>query len=510
MPERPVEFVVPAGDLSTTVSAAQPSPSWLADAVVYQIFPDRFARSARVPPPGELEAWDAPPSLYGFKGGDLFGVTERLDYLADLGVNTIYLNPIFSSASNHRYHTYDYYSVDPLLGGVAALTELRDALKRRSMRLILDGVFNHTGRGFWPFHHILECGEDSPYADWFCIKEWPVQAYAESSEPTYDAWWQMPALPKLNLDNPAVREYVLDVVEHWTLFGVDGWRLDVPEEISAPGFWSEFRERVHRHNRSAYLVGEIWDLAPEWLTGNRFDGLMNYPLYRVALGFAAAELRGDLEAGGQTLTTLTASQALAALERLASAYSPATALSQLNLIGSHDTARVRTLVSGDDDAVRLAAVLQMTFPGVPCIYYGDEIGLTGEADPGCRGAFPWHESAWHLPTRDFFRRLIALRREHPALRSGEWVAVGAADGILAFARWHRRELAIVCINAAAEAKSLRLRLPTTLRFSERTTIWRSCDDDASASAPPCSGRPPRVSLPLPARSAAIVCWPVEG
>ena len=225
-------------------------PAWVTDAIVYQIFPDRFARSPRVHKPGRLEDWDAPPTRHGFKGGDLLGIVEHLDYLVDLGINTISLNPIFASAANHRYHTYDYRQVDPLLGGEAAFRELLDTAHQRGLRVILDGVFNHAGRGFWPFHHVLENGAASPYLDWFVVNpEWlssgrPLHAYPESQDSAaprrreslsafgYRAWWDLPALPKLNTDNPDVREFLLTVAEDWTRFGADGWRLDVATEIA--------------------------------------------------------------------------------------------------------------------------------------------------------------------------------------------------------------------------------------------------------------------------------------
>src|SRR5580765_2162823 len=183
------------------------TPDWVRDAIFYQIFPDRFAGSERVHKPGTLEPWDAPPTVNGFKGGDLRGITEHLGYLEDLGVTAIYLTPIFSSGSNHRYHTYDYFEVDPLLGGDDALRELLDTAHGRGMRVVLDGVFNHTGRGFFPFHHLMETGASSPYRHWFHTDARldagrPLQAYpASGTAPSvfgYKAWWNLPALPKLN------------------------------------------------------------------------------------------------------------------------------------------------------------------------------------------------------------------------------------------------------------------------------------------------------------------------
>ena len=215
------------------------TPAWVRDAVFYQVFPDRLARSGRVPAPGELEPWDAEPTSHGFKGGDLYGVVEHLDRLRRLGVTALYLNPVFASASNHRYHTDDYFQVDPLLGGNEALRELLDAAHARDMRVVLDGVFNHSGRGWWPFHHLLENGMQSPYRDWFYLADGvragtqPLNAFptdaqlaemdarhggpgiprGQRSRETlgYEAWWDLPALPKIRLDDPQARDHILEV-----------------------------------------------------------------------------------------------------------------------------------------------------------------------------------------------------------------------------------------------------------------------------------------------------------
>ncbi len=437
-------------------------PTWVRDAIFYQIFPDRFASSDRVHKPGVLEAWDAPPTVHGFKGGDLYGIAERLPYLEDLGVNAIYLTPIFSSASNHRYHTYDYLTVDPLLGGDAALRELLDAAHDRGMRVILDGVFNHTGRGFWAFHHVVENGAASPYRGWFHFDDArldggrPLDPYPEpgASPDTfgYAAWWGLPALPKLNTDDPEVREYLFRVAEHWLRFGVDGWRLDVPTEIGDGSFWREFRRRCRAIQPDAYLVGEIWHVAPDWLRGDRFDALMNYPLGEAILGFAAGPMldlsvvRGHLEYE-RNIRSLDGPAFAARLTELASAYDPDVVVAQLGLIGSHDTPRARTVVGDDLAGVRLATLLLATFPGAPCIYYGDEIGLRGGNDPGCRGAFPWDESRWEPGLRDAVRAVLQLRRTESALRHGEFRILAAAGAAMAF----ERTLAVSRLTVVANA-----------------------------------------------------------
>ncbi len=438
------------------------TPAWVRDAVFYQVFPDRFAASDRVHKPGPLEPWDLPPTSHGFKGGDLLGIAEHLDYLTDLGITALYLTPIFASASNHRYHTYDYLAVDPLLGGDHALRELLDAAHARDVRVVLDGVFNHTGRGFWPFHHVLETGAASPYRHWFHFDHAsldagrPVVAYPHPEAPvadrSYRAWWGLPALPKLNTDNPEVRAYLFGVAEHWLRFGIDGWRLDVPAEIDDEAFWQEFRARCRVVRSDAYLVGEIWQSAPDWLRGDRFDALMNYPLAAAINGFVGGDrLAGDILAEhhelSQSVRPLDGDGFANRVIELDRNYDPDVVAVQLNLLGSHDTPRLRTVLGGDPQAVRLATLLQMTLPGAPSVYYGDEIGLSGGNDPASRGAFPWDTGRWEPGLRDSVRSLIALRRSEPALRAGPVVVAGAAERAVAFDRGVGDRRFVVAVNA---------------------------------------------------------------
>ena len=447
------------------------TPAWVRDAIFYQIFPDRFASSARVHKPGVLEPWAAPPTTHGFKGGDLWGIAEQLPYLEDLGVNAIYLTPIFSSASNHRYHTYDYLSVDPLLGGDDALRGLLDAAHDRGMRVVLDGVFNHTGRGFWPFHHVLETGASSPYRDWFVLDDArldggrPLLAYpppgTPASELGYQGWWGLPALPKLNTANPEVREFLLGVAEHWLRFGIDGWRLDVPMEIDDEAFWQEFRRRCRAIQPDAYLVGEIWQVAPEWLRGDRFDALMNYPLAEAIIGFTGGS-RLDMTVIGQhyefsrSLWPLDGPAFGARVMELATAYDPDVVAVQLNLLGSHDAPRLRTVLGDDVTGVRLATLLQATLPGAPCIYYGDEVGLRGGNDPACRGAFPWDAAGWEPGLRETVRALLRLRSAEAALRDGPLRVVGAEGSAVAFERGAGASRFVVVVNAGDSPVRLRL------------------------------------------------------
>lgn len=427
------------------------TPEWVRDAVFYQIFPDRFAMSERIPKPANLQAWDAPPTYHGFKGGDLLGISEHIDYLRALNVNAVYLNPIFASASNHRYHTHDYFEVDPLLGGNAAFEHLLGTLHANGMRVILDGVFNHASRGFFQFNHLLECGHESPYTDWFHVHGWPINAYQEHEPANYAAWWGLHALPKFNTDNPAVREFLFNVAEYWLKEGIDGWRLDVPSEIDDDDFWREFRRRCKAINPEAYLVGELWGEASRWLKGDQFDAQMNYPFTRAVFGFAGGHLLDQsdtVHTGLGYIEPLDGPQFAAALGDMHHRLPIEIVQAQMNMVSSHDTPRVITIANGDWSTVRLIFICQMTVAGAPNIYYGDEIGLPGNRDPDCRRAFPWQDPAqWNAPLLEFVRRLTALRQQTPALRRGDFAILHAARRLVVYRRSYEGQVAVIALNA---------------------------------------------------------------
>jgi cyclomaltodextrinase len=318
------------------------------------------------------------------------------------------------------------------------------------MRIILDGVFNHASRSFFQFSHVVENGPLSPYVDWFFVERFPLRPYhAPRGQHGYAAWWGLPALPKLKVTTPAVREFLWNVATHWLDFGIDGWRLDVPEEIDDDEFWREFRRCVKDANPEAYVVGEIWHKAARWLQGDQFDAVMNYLFTRACLGFFVGDnlLRSEVaQTGYQTIDTLTAEEFQDEIKALLGMYDRSITEVQFNLLGSHDTPRFRTLARGDDTAYRLATLFQMTYPGAPCVYYGDEIGMEGTHDPGCRGAFPWDETQWDQELRTFVRRCISLRRAHPALRRGEFNWLFAGQGVVAYLRKLGNEAVIVVLN----------------------------------------------------------------
>jgi cyclomaltodextrinase / maltogenic alpha-amylase / neopullulanase len=459
------------------------TPDWVRDAVFYQIFPDRFAKSKRVSKKGlNLETWDSSPTPYGFKGGDLLGISEHLDYLQDLGINAIYLNPITASASNHRYHTYDYFKIDPLLGGDLAFRELLDSAHARGIRIVPDGVFNHASRGLWQFHHVLENGAGSPYVDWFHFnpehlqgkKHWGAyptpeeQAHLKNGTPSYDAlgyhaWWNLPALPKFNTDTTAVREFIFDAAVHWIKFGADGWRLDVPAEINDDSFWREFRQRVKTANPDAYIVGEIWHESKRWLQGDQFDAVMNYLLTGGLMGWLIGDRLPsyifDIGDYRKYLRPLNAEGFANWIDYLLQLYDPAINEVQLNLLDSHDTSRFITTAGDDQSALKLAWLFIFTYVGAPCIYYGDEVGLCGGTDPSCRGAFSWNKKDWDRDLQGFVKQLTSLRHAHPALRRGIYQRLYARDDVYAFARHTSEETIIVAINAGLNTTVTDIPLP---------------------------------------------------
>lgn len=492
----------------TSNSSSEP-PAWVGDAVFYQIFPDRFALSAKIHKPGPLQKWGSAPTAHGFQGGDLLGVVEHMDYLQQLGITAIYLNPVFKSASNHRYHTYDYYQVDPLLGGNSALKKLLNAAHNRGMHVILDGVFNHSGRGFWPFHHVMENGVESPYVDWFTLFGFPPNAYDSTQRPNYEAWWNLSALPKLNINNDEVREYLLKVGEYWIHFGIDGWRLDVPEEVTAEGFWQDFRRRVKKINSDAYLVGEIWQLAPEWVRGDRFDGVMNYPLSLIAMNFFAAEsLRTEFRTEEYQLEALTARGALQKLTQLFESYTPIEQRGQMNILDTHDTPRFVTAAGGDYSALHLAILMQMTLPGAPSVYYGTEIGMMGARDPDCRRAFPWEASRWHHSTQNWTKAAIALRHQEKVLRHGIFVPIAGYENILAYILSGEKEDILVVFNANQKEVTAKLVLPVDHNcYRTHHDLWEvNINSDFSLRWGGGGGKdhPIALELTLPPRNARVI------
>jgi len=419
-------------------------PYWIQDAIFYQIFPDRFANGDPTNDPPNLRPWNLPPTRDGFQGGDLRGIIQNFNYLLDLGINSIYLNPIFQATSTHRYNTTDYYKIDPFLGDPRDFKALIEVAHQNGVRIILDGVFNHTGRGFFAFNDILENQESSPYRDWFHVKHFPIDAYSPGDSLDYLGWWKLKSLPKFNTDNPAVRKYLLGVARYWIEQGADGWRLDVPNEIDDDSFWLQFRHTVKLANPDAYILGEIWQAGARWVGDTHFDGLMNYPIRDAILGFVK----------GQS----TASECANRFEKTLGMYPPENAFAMYVPLGTHDTERILTFLEGDIKKVELAMLLQFAYPGAPAIYYGDEIGLEGGKDPDSRRTFPWGTKSWNHGLQTWVKKLIHLRKTSPILRRGTYLPILADNerAIFTFGRILDEESLLVIANANQNRSQLQL------------------------------------------------------
>lgn len=420
------------------------APAWTRDAVVYNIFPDSFAAGKRLAPNG------APPC----RGGTVRGVTENLDYIASLGFNCIYLNPIFAVRSYHRYDTLDYYRIDPHMG---AEDDLRDLVRRAhalGIRVILDGVFNHVSSDHPFFRDVLEKGRASRYYSCFYALPETPRLPAAGELPGYTCFSYVADMPKTNTADPFLRQYFCDVGANWVRkFDVDGWRLDVANELD-DGFLRAFRASVKAAKSDALIVGEVWENAAHYLGGDMLDSAMNYDFRRYCRRFFA-EQTVDAETFDTNVSTL--------LLR----YNENALFAQLNLLDSHDVSRFLSLCGGKTERMELAVLLQMTFPGMPCVFYGDEKGLCGESEPEYRRPMAWDASS---PLEEVYRRMIALRKTHPALRYGSFHTELACGGVYRYSRvWNGTKIT-VAMNLGAEPVKAEKRGTLLLKKGENRDI----------------------------------------
>ncbi|MRS04889.1 glycoside hydrolase family 13 protein, partial [bacterium] len=341
------------------------------------------------------------------------------------------------------------FQIDPKLGSKIEFFTLLDVAHRNEMKVILDGVFNHCGRGFFAFNDVLENQADSPYLDWFHIKKFPVDAYSPGDATTYDGWWKYKSLPKFNTSNPDVEDYILKVARYWIEQGIDGWRLDVPNEINDDAFWLRFRNVVRSANPDAYLVGEIWDGDARWVGESHFDGLMNYPVRDLIIEMLNNEIKID--------------QFRVGLQKWQTKYNEENTRAMYNLLGSHDVERFLTKVGADLAKAKLGYLLLFTLSGVPAIYYGDEIGLLGGKDPDCRRTFNWDESQWMTPLRDWIKKLIRYRKDKVALRRGNFKLLDTqpCNNCLAFVRVIENECGLTIINFESTPSEMTIDLSGT-------------------------------------------------
>lgn len=468
----------------TVYDDAATTPSWFGEGVTYQIFPDRFCRLSVPDPAGMVGArtvhqnWDDPPvyrpnaqgeiTCSDFFGGSLSGIISKLDYLQSLSVTTLYLCPIFESDSNHRYNTADYQRIDPMLGSEGDFRRLCDEAHRRGIRIMLDGVFNHTGStsryfnatGFYPQLGAAQ-SPLSPYYSWYNFRHWPDD---------YDSWWGIRTMPAANETDAGYRAFIVtgedSVVRHWLRCGADAWRLDVADELP-DDFIADIRRVMTEEKPDSFLLGEVWEDGSNkiaysrrrrYLLGRETNGLMNYPFRTAALSYLTG---GDAGAFQESMETLREN------------YPPAAFYSALNFLSTHDTPRILTLLGTASSTVpetkdqraayqlhpaerllgaarlRLGALLLYAFPGSPCLYYGDEAGMEGFEDPLNRGTYPWGREDPALVR--LFSRLGALRRSHEALRRGDISYLHAQGGTLAFCRRTEQETVLVALNASVDA-----------------------------------------------------------
>jgi len=438
------------------------APDWVQDTVWYQIFPERYADGDKSNNPENSLAWGSEEdTIYKFYGGDLQGVMDHLDELADLGINGIYFTPIFESPSSHKYDTTNYYKIDPAFGTNELFGELVRQAHQRGIRIMLDAVFNHCG-WFHPFwQDVVKNGRDSKYYDCFFIQKDPVVnfeveenhypkvPYDQRGRLNYSTFAFVPVMPKWNTGHPLVKEHLLGAIRYWTeTYQVDGWRLDVSNEIPHE-FWRDFRKLVKGINPDVFILGENWDNSYPWLMGDQFDGVMNYELTYPIWYLLAAP--------GKTKETYSVTQFQNAVNQLLVSYPKRNLQYMYNLIDSHDSTRFLSICGDDIERLKLGYVLEMTFTGAPSVYYGSEVGLAGP-DGHNRRCMLWNPEDQDLDLRDLVKRLIALRKAHPVFKEVDltWLAVDEVQQYFIFEKKNGTQTLIVVVNAGGQAVNVDL------------------------------------------------------
>lgn len=466
----------------------------MASQIIYQIFPERFAIGGGLASSAKLaqaayahsdvvkRGWDDTtldqPWGMQFFGGDLDGIAEKLDYLQDLGVTGVYLTPVFTAPSNHKYDAVDFFSIDPMFGGEPALLRLIAALHAKGMSLTLDAVLNHVSDSH-PWFLAAKAG-DADKRDWFTF----------AADGAYLCWQDYGLMPELNLANPQVRDILYrqptSLVQHWLAKGVDNWRFDVAQDVGIE-VAQEMAQVVGQRFPKAGLLGELNGFSGSWFdAGSGFKGMMNY-WYRTA---TLAWLAGEIDA----------LQMNAALKDAREAYGLSGLLCSWNMLSSHDTPRLLTTV-GSVEKAQLAMMMQFTLPGIPLIYYGEEIGMEGGADPDCRRPMRWNQADWNHAQRQFVQQLIAIRQNHPALQYGDVEVLGdrLAGNALVFLRATEviGEAALVVVNLSEQPLQTRLLIPYS-HWYDGVPLH-----DALGKAPASKVQAGSVLLDIPAQAAAI-------
>ena len=436
-------------------------PSWVQNAIFYQIFPERFCDGDPSNDPPDTQNWETGvPTYYNYFGGDLAGIIQKMPYLHKLGITAIYFNPLFAADTNHKYTTTDYTKIDPEFGTLQDFDRMVATAHADGIRVILDGVFNHTSNNFWAFKDASASGPTSPYWNWYHFSTFPV---TNGSYWTYGGFGFM---PKLNVAGcPALQQYLLNnVVAYWTKRGIDGWRLDVPLLVQSDTFWQNFRKTVKSINPNAYIVGEAWenhgDDGRPWVQGDKFDAIMNYQFYQLVHDYFATD-------------AINTDQFDYGMMALRGRFRQCVTDAEFNLIDSHDTARFLHDAGEDKARLRLAATFQLTYMGAPVIYYGDEIGMTGGNDPDNRRPMAWSHPDTNMLA--FYEKLIAIRKANPVLRSSQFLTLMRRndDGQMVYERTDGHDVILVALNKGSQPT---LTLDTTngnlahVSFSNGTTF----------------------------------------
>ena len=472
---------VPTDATDFKILANYQNPAWVQYSIFYQIFPDRFydgdpsnnVRSGEYDCHGQptiARAWGERPRPHSetgaceFFGGDLQGIIQKLDYLQDLGVTALYLTPIFTALTNHKYDVVDYKQVDPHFGGDAALVALREALDARGMRLMLDIVPNHSGSSN-PWFLDAQADATSETADFYTFYQHPV---------TYEEFMGVHSLPKLNYQSVRLREYMYaahdSIMRYWLQapFRIDGWRIDVANMLGRQNeiqiehkVMRGMRRAVKAEKPDAYLIGEHFYDASAHLQGDELDAVMNYQgfMFPVLQWLTGLDTHGVWRRNWPDKQALPTEALAAEWQAFRAAIPWQVAIQQFNLLDSHDTPRALTHLGEDMARMRLAVALLFSYPGVPCVYYGDEIGMVGADDPDNRRCMIWDQSAWNTELRAYFQQLIRLRRSSPALAHGGFQLLYAGGHTLAFIREAPEErLLVVARRATDELTMLPIRL----------------------------------------------------
>ena len=414
-------------------------PEWAAHKVVYQIFPSRFATSKQVK---EKTWYKAPISHSDNLQGDLRGIINRLEHLKELGVEVLYMTPIFQADTCHKYDTIDYYTIDPSFGTKEDLRELVEKAHSLGMRVLLDAVFNHTGTKFFAFADIEKNKEKSEYLDWYYIEGFPLKK-GWGIKPNFKTFSYFGGMPKLNLYNKAVQDYAIEVAKYWIEeCDIDGWRLDVGDEV-IHRFWKRFRDEIKSVKKDALIVGEVWHYANDFLEGDEWDTTMNYPFYDAVLDLVARN-------------RITVSQFVERLGFLKGNLHNKVYPLLFNLIDSHDTPRFLHHCGNDAAKQKLGAAFQLLTPGMPMIYYGDEFGMQGGADPDCRRGMYWDEKYQNRDMFAWYQKLISLRKAYKSITEGEVVNYKADDakGILEITRVLGKEKITVLFNCSNKQRDI--------------------------------------------------------